>query len=246
LKAMPASLSNFRCDTPETVTKPPSHLPSKSYRRLMKNTKIFSPLMWLLLGSVAFAQAGIADVPEAPQPHVPDTARNEPAKIGASSIEPTAITKPDASDGRLISQARHFPRPPHARMRPPAQAYRPAAPMPGLSPMGALIGFGAGAALGASRSPDHSAGGRAVAGLFIGGIGALIGGIIGSGPPVWHRRRAYPPYGDGDDDDDDSNLRSDARTIKAKPSVTKKPAAPGKSSAVESATLVPQEELAVP
>jgi hypothetical protein len=245
LKAMLASPSNSRCDTPKTVTKPAQHLQDESYRRLMKNTKIFSPFMWLLLGTVAFAQAGSADVPEAPQPQDPDTARieakTEPAKIESSSNSNIG----SSSEGRLISQARQYPQLHPGRMRPPGQVYRSHSPMPGLSPLGALIGFGAGAALGASKSQDQSASARAVIGLFAGGIGALIGGAIGSAPPFWHSRRNYPPYGPGDDDGDDSNLRSHNRTIEALGSV-KKPVAASTSSPVESAGLVPQEELAVP
>jgi hypothetical protein len=247
LKAMLASPSNSRCDTPETVTKPTQHSQCESYRRLMKNTKIFSPLMWLLLlGSVALAQAGNADVPETPQPQESATAKIEAAKVEATKIEPTAETTAGASsEGRLISQARRYAQLHPGRMQPPGQAYRSRSPMPGLSPLGALIGFGAGAALGASKSQDQSASARAVIGLFAGGIGALIGGAIGTAPPFWHSRRNYPLYGPGDDDGDDSNLRSHNRTIEAQGSV-KKPVAASTSSPVESAGLVPQEELAVP
>jgi hypothetical protein len=45
--------------------------------------------------------------------------------------------------------------------------------------MGALIGFGAGAALGASASGDQTARGRVAGGLIGGTLCALIGGAIG-------------------------------------------------------------------
>jgi hypothetical protein len=244
LKAMLASPSNSRCDTPKTVTKPAQHLQGESYRRLMKNTKIFSPLMWLLLGTVAFAQAGSTDAPEAPLPQDPDTAKIEAAKIEPAKIESSSNSNAgSSSEGRLISQARRYPQLHPGRMRPPGQAYRSHSPMPGLSPLGALIGFGAGAALGASKSQDQSASARAVIGLFVGGIGALIGGAIGTAPPFWHSRRNYPPYGPGDDDDE-GDLRSAGKD--SKHSTAKKPAAPSQSTVVESAALGPHEELAAP
>lgn len=110
LKAMLTNPSNSRCGTPESVTKPTPHSQCESYRRLMKNTKLFSPLMWLLLGTVALAQAGSTDVPEAPLPQDPDTAKIEAAKVEATKIEPTAEPKAGASsEGKLISQARRFP-----------------------------------------------------------------------------------------------------------------------------------------
>ena len=242
LKGDAGDMSNSRYDTPKSVTKPTPHSQCASYRRLMKNTKFFSPLMWLLLGSVALAQAGIADVPGAPQPQDPDT-----TKIKAAKIEPTAQPKAGlSSEGTLISQARRYPQLHPGRMERPGQAYRSHYPMPGLSPMGALIGFGAGAALGASKSQDGTSGGRVLGGLLLGGLGALIGGAIGNVPPFWHSRRNYPGYGPSDDEDEDSNLRSRNRTIEAKRRVTKNPAASSKPSAVESAVLASQEELAVP
>jgi hypothetical protein len=244
LKGMLASPSNSRCDTPKTITKPPPDSYGQSYRRLMKNTKLFSPFTWLLLGSVALAQAGIADVPEAPKPQEPAAAQTEAAKIEAVKIEPTQDAKAGSSSEGLISQARRYPQLHPGRTRPPGQAYRSHSPMPGLSPWGALIGLGAGFALGASKSQDSSAGGRAVMGLLIGGIGAVIGGVIGTAPPLWHSRRTYPPD-DPDDDDDEAALRSGGEHKKAKRSVTKK-VAPSQSSATESGALFSQQELAVP
>lgn len=202
--------------------------------------------MWLLLGSVALAQAGIAELPDAPHSQDPNTAQIEPARI-----EPTAEAKAGASsEGKLISQARRYPHLHPGRTRPPGQAYRSHSPMPGLSPLGALIGFGAGAALGASKSQDGTAGGRVLGGLLLGGLGALIGGAIGTAPPFWHSRRNYPPYRPDDDDDQDSDLHSDARTKDVKAPSTKNPAPPSEppavESAVKSAAILPQEELALP
>src|SRR5229473_7431424 len=104
----------------------------------MKNTKIFSPSVWLLLGSVAFAQRRVADVPEAPQPQ--DLG---PAKIESVNIKPTSDSKAgSSSNDPLVSQARRYPQLHPGRVRPRGQGYHSHPPMPGLSPWGALIGFG--------------------------------------------------------------------------------------------------------
>lgn len=116
--------------------------------------------------------------------------------------------------------------------------------MPGLSPAGALIGFGVGAALGASASQDSSGRARLASGLIVGAIGALIGGAIGAAPHFQYRRRVYRPS--DPDDDDDSDFRSDARKLHSRPSVAIKPAAPSPSKDVETAPQASSEEPAVP
>ena len=190
----------------------------------MKNKKFFSPLlMSLLLASVALAQSGKPEVPDAPQPQ--DSASQQ--------VEITPASNPEASgDNKLISQVRQYPRFPRRPMGPyRAQMYRSRPPMPGLSPLGALIGFGAGAALGASRSQDVTSSGRFASGLLIGAIGALIGGAIGdaigAASPLLHAKRTHPPSGPGDDDG--SDLSADAREAHSKRSLSARPAAPSQS-----------------
>ncbi len=237
---MRATLFEFGCGTQESVTNLTQRGPGESYRRPMKNKKIFSPLIWLLLGSVALAQAGIADVPEEPRPQ-------DPARIQTAKIERSAGGKAvSSSESPLISQARRYPQLHPGRMQAAGQAYH--SPMPRLSPLGALIGFGAGAALGASKPQDGTSGGRVLGGLLLGGLGALIGGAVGNAPPFWHSRRNDPPFRPGEEDED-SNLSPHGTTIEAK-SPVKKPRASSTPSAgeygSELAGVAAQEDTVVP
>jgi hypothetical protein len=204
----------------------------------MKNLRIIAPLlMTLLFASAALAQAGKADLPDAPQPQASDAARSEnpqDAKAGASG------------DNTLMSQAGRYPRLPRRPVRSPrGYGYRQAAPMPSLSPAGALIGFGVGGALGASASQDSSGRARLASGLIVGAIGALIGGAIGAAPPFWHRRRGYPPSGP-DDDDDDSDLRSNARGSHTGRSASMRAAPPRQPTGRVATAHESREELAIP
>jgi hypothetical protein len=203
----------------------------------MKNIKILSPLLTsLLLGSVALAQAGSPTLPDAPQPQ----------DSTSTQIENTTVARTATSDdGKLITQARLHPRFPRRPMRPyHGHAYRSAAPMPGLSPVGALIGFGFGAALGASRSQDTTGSGRAASGLLVGAICALIGGAIGDAAHQFQHVKNHPPS--DPDDDDDSDYRSAAAKAPSKQSVSAGPAAPSQSTRVEATTQASLEEPAVP
>jgi hypothetical protein len=201
----------------------------------MKNLRVFSPLlMLLLLGPAALAQAG-NPLPDAPQPQDLSSARPEltpPSNAEASG------------ESKLISQARQYPRFPRRPARPSrgrvyASGY---SSPPGLSPIGALIGFGAGAAIGASNPADGTVRAHVTLGLIGGTIGAFIGGVIGGAFP--HVRRRYPP-GPDDDDDEESNLRIPAKKLHPGRLVWARPASPGQSTAVE-ATAPLSREAAVP
>jgi hypothetical protein len=203
----------------------------------MKNIKILAPLFTsLLLGSVALAQAGSPTLPDAPQPQ----------DSTSTLIENTTGANTATSDGgKLITQARPHPRFPRRPMRPDhGRAYRSAAPMPRLSPVGALIGFGFGAALGASRSQDTTAGGRAASGVLLGAICALIGGAIGDASHHFQPVRNHPPSDPGDDDD--SDLSADVGKTRSTPSVSARPAAPSQSTRVETPAQASLEVPAVP
>jgi hypothetical protein len=154
----------------------------------MKNLQVISPLLTsLLFGSMALAQAG--NLPDAPQPQ--DTATTgvplaqSPATETPSTQTPTTHTPNPAqrsSENKLVSQAAPYPRPQRGPMPPPRGRAYPSAfapSRPPLSPLGALIGFGAGAALGASASGDQTTRGRVAGGLIGGAICALIGGAVG-------------------------------------------------------------------
>jgi len=131
---------------------------------------------------MALAQAGT--LPDAPQPQGSATTDVPLAQSPASETPATQTPNPaeQSSENKLVSQAAPFPRSPRGPMPPPrGRAYPSAlAPRPpALSPIGALIGFGAGAALGASASGDQTARGRVAGGLIGGTLCALIGGAIG-------------------------------------------------------------------
>lgn len=202
----------------------------------MKNLRTIPPvLVSLLLVSMALAQAGNPNLPDAPQPQNSDSAQSELAPASNARA---------ASDGKLVSQARQHPRFPcrpvhHSGGQVYASRY---SSPPGLSPVGALIGFGVGAGLGASASQDGSAGARVASGLIVGAIGAVIGGAIGAFP---HVRRGYPPS-EPDDEDDESDLRSDARSCNHGRSVPAKVAASSQSPTVQAAAPPASEGVAVP
>ena len=155
----------------------------------MKNHQVLSLLLTsLLLASMAMAQAG--NLPEAPQSQDPsstDVQLIRSPSTQSSTAKPPSTQTPNEStqqsgENKIITQAAPFPRSPRGPMPPPrGRAYPSAfAPRPpALSPLGALIGFGTGAALGATASGDQTTRGRVVAGLIGGSLCALIGGAIG-------------------------------------------------------------------
>jgi hypothetical protein len=154
----------------------------------MKNLQVLSLLLpSLLLASMAMAQAG--NLPEAPQSQDPsstDVQLIRSPSAQSSTTKPPSTQTPNESqqsgENKIIAQATPFPRSPRRPMPPPrGRAYPSAfAPRPpALSPLGALIGFGTGAALGATASGDQTTRGRVVAGLIGGSLCALIGGAIG-------------------------------------------------------------------
>ena len=155
----------------------------------MKNLQALSLLLTsLLLASMAMAQAG--NLPEAPQSQDPsstDVQLIRSPSAQSSTTKPPSTQTPNEStqqsgENKIITQAAPFPRSPRGPMPPPrGRAYPSAfAPRPpALSPLGALIGFGTGAALGATASGDQTTRGRVVAGLIGGSLCALIGGAIG-------------------------------------------------------------------
>jgi hypothetical protein len=185
----------------------------------MKNLRVVSLVLTsLLLGSTALAQAANAPVPEAPQPQ------------NSSSTQSTAAADTlKSGEDRLISQARGYPRFPGRTTGPGrGRMYGPGfPPPPALSPLGVIIGFGAGAALGASSPADGTVRGHVALGLIGGSIGALIGGAIGGAAhPFLHSRRFYrPSWPEGDEE---SDLQSHSKPGKplAERSVSARPATP--------------------
>jgi hypothetical protein len=192
--------------------------------------------MSLLLGSMALAQAGNPPVPpDTPQPQV----------SASSPSEAAPITKTGASgESKLITQARRYPRFPRRPVRPShARISRSEfSSPPGLSPIGALIGFGAGAVLGASNPQAGTVRAHVALGLIGGSIGAFIGGVIGATLP--HVGRRYPPWPD-DDDDEEGDFRSDGSAVHSRRSVSAKPVATVQTGRVE-ATAPLSETPAAP
>ena len=134
---------------------------------------------------MALAQAG--GLPDAPTPQDSASAQRSVPALTTQTANPATE---QSTENELITQAGHFPRFPRGPMaRPRGRAYPSAfAPPrpPALSPLGALIGFGAGAALGASASGDQTARGRVAGGLIGGALCALIGGAIGNAFSIFH------------------------------------------------------------
>jgi hypothetical protein len=167
----------------------------------MKNLQMISLLLAsLLLASMAQAQEG--NLPEAPRPQSSASTQSL-STPGAGPSE--SARKPDQEPAQnvLISQARPYP--PRGPMGPPPGRAYPSAfapPRPPLSPLGALIGFGAGAALAAAGSQDQTARGRVAAGLIGGSLCALIGGAIGHSFSAFHSHNFR-------DSDDARNKRRD-------------------------------------
>ena len=162
----------------------------------MKNLQVLSPLLTsLLLTSMALAQAN--SLPDAPKPQ--DSASTD---LQLTQTPPPKTLDPAAqqsSENKVVRQAGPFQRYPRGSTVPPrGRAYPSAFALPrppALSPLGALIGFGAGAALGAAASGDQTTRGRVAGGLIGGAICALIGGAIGNAFSVVHTHN----YRDWDD-----------------------------------------------
>ncbi len=192
--------------------------------------------MSLLLASVALAQAGSPDAPDTPQPQPSVAAQPEPTPVAGTGA---------SGEDKLISQARQYPRGPRGRMGPRrGGAYPGFPPPPGLSPVGALIGFGVGAAAGASNSGESTVGTHVALGLIGGGLGALIGGAIGAAAtPFLHTRRVYRPS--GTDEDEEAGLRSNARKAHPRQSVSANPA-PSQPANPQASAEAPLDEPAVP
>jgi hypothetical protein len=109
----------------------------------------------------------------------------------------------DSSLAQIPRRGPGSPMHPGPYMRRPGVGY--ADPYPWPAPeynhagMGALIGFGLGAAAGASTQTDVR--GRVAASLAEGCLFGLLGGAIGHAIPAFHFRRQYDP-GEWPDDDD--------------------------------------------
>jgi hypothetical protein len=161
----------------------------------MKNLQVLSPLLTLVLGSVALAQAG--NLPDAPEPQESASTQRQ----GTPAANPPESPQPPA-DNELVSQARPYPRFPPGPMGAPrgpmgpqrgpmgyprrgpyrspySSPFRPQPSLPDFSPGGALVGFGLGAAVGAAGTANLNAHDRVAAALLGGGLFALIGGAVG-------------------------------------------------------------------
>ncbi len=117
----------------------------------------------------------------------------------------------DAKGSTTAQAPQHFPGPPCAP-RCSMAAPRPSYPPPFLqfddghhAAIGAMIGFGIGAAAGATAKTDS--GGRVVAALFGGGLGALFGAAVGHAIAPFHGHHYHrdPWY-----DDEETAIRRGA------------------------------------
>jgi hypothetical protein len=202
----------------------------------MKSVRIFAPLLMAVLsGSPALAQMA-------------DTGLTSAQVAARCQYTPkdSACAGPDhpgsQTNGEVILAQRRMPGPPLGLRRPmggPGPGYPPQYWGPGSgnhAAIGAVIGFGLGAAAGATAKTD--ARGRVVASLLGGSLCALMGAAIGHGIPSFHsswRRRSYPiDPGPNDDPADDEEA---SRRRVAHPSGTKQADTSGSDSAVLASEL---------
>jgi hypothetical protein len=197
-----------RCDTPESVPRPPAQPCSERYSALMRHTKHIH----LLLASVLLASGASAQTRDS---QVANSSSGENSISAARSrYAQTADISPDTNNTMLAQLPRGGPGQPF----PPRRGYPRSSSYQtqwmdhsnaAHALIGAAIGFGIGAALGANSSARN--GTSVGAGVMIGGgLLGLIGGVIGSGTgghyPFAYRRRVYRPS--WPDDDEESDLRS--------------------------------------
>jgi hypothetical protein len=183
----------------------------------MKNLRIVALVLAVpILVSAALGQADTAQTAsEAPSAALAAArCQYTPAEESchALSIPEPADNKTD--DTTLQAQTpRHMPGPPFRPHRPmggPRYRY-PGNGQPGMwategnsrhAVIGGLIGFGLGAALGASA--DTNVRGRVAASLVVGSLGALIGAVAGYGVPSYHSHNQRPW---DDKTDEDASLK---------------------------------------
>lgn len=174
--------------------------------------------------------------------------RNE-ISMARSQYTQTADLAPDANDTRLAQLPRRGPGMPFPPQRGyPRESHPPAwidGGNAGHALIGAAIGFGVGAAIGASGS-DRSGttlGGRVIIG---GTIFAVIGGFIGGAHPWPHPRRVYRPS--WPEDDEESDLRSHSRAKEGQPrqSVLARPASPSQPTGAEAIAPPSLRTAAIP
>ncbi len=226
-----------RCDTPESVPRPPAAPCSERYSALMRHAQhIHLLLVSVLLTSVASAQT--------PDRQAADGAPADDPISAARSQYTQATSVSSDADNKTLAQ---FPRGrPGRRSFPPRGRYpRERYQTPWMDPggaghivIGAAIGFAVGAALGANQSAHNGtpvSGGIIVGGGLLGLIGGCVGKAVGDlqglHDPSLRRRRPYRPS--GPEDDERSELRWHSKPNENHPSVSAKPASPGQAAGVE-------------
>ena len=180
----------------------------------MKNLT-FRLLMGLFLAAVsnAWAQAGSVQAPSNDNLPVQVTvARSAYTDTDTLPVVPNpslSVPEPDSETAQAQFPGR-IPRPPLAPRGPmPYPRYGYPGPWmseghPGHALSGVLIGGTLGATLGANAHPNGQKGPNVVGALFLGGLGAAVGGFIGSSLP-WSPHRSSR---DSWPDDDESASRS--------------------------------------
>jgi hypothetical protein len=194
----------------------------------MKNIKHLHFLLALvLLASVAWAQARDSSMENS-------VAENDSVSAARSQYTQAAENSP-AADGTILARLRRRgpdrPLPSHRGY--PLGTYQTPWMQHGNAAhavIGAAIGFGIGAALGATHSERNGtpvAGGVIIGGGLLGFIGGTVGACHGGPYLFTHRRRVYRPT--EPEDDKEADLHPDARskTDQAQQSVSAPPASDG-------------------
>jgi hypothetical protein len=240
-----------RCDTAESVPRPPTQPCRERYSALMRHTKhIHLLLASVLLASVAFAQTGDSQVANS-------TSGEDSISVARSRYTQTANSSPNTDNTTLAQLPRGGP----GRPFPPQRGY----PRRGgyqnqwmdhgnaaHALIGAAIGFGIGAALGANNSAHNGtpvgAGvmiGGGLFGLIGGAMGSAIGGFPGGRYAFGHRRRAYPQSSPEDDEEAAVHSQSQQRLPSRPASASLAP--PSHTAGAEVAEAPPSSgRLAVP
>jgi hypothetical protein len=226
-----------RCDTPESVPRPPARPCSERYSALMRHAQhIHLLLVSVLLTSLASAQTT--------DRQAADGAPAEDAILAARSQYTQATSVSSDADNKTLAQ---FPRGgPGRRPSPPRGRYpRERYQTPwmdhggaGHIVIGAAIGFFVGAALGANQSAHNGtpvSGGIIVGGGLLGLIGGCVGKAVGDlqGVPYASVRRRRTSRPSGPEEDEQSDLRWHSKPREDHPSVSAKPASPGKAAGVD-------------
>jgi hypothetical protein len=209
----------------------------------MKNTR-YSSFLPFLLASLTLASNTMAQTIEAQRTEAEtqnDAPNFDSIAAARSRYIQNSDVSPDASNPLLAQLRRGGPGRPLPQRGYPRGTYQTPWTDHGNAGhilVGAAIGFGVGAALGASQSARNGTpvgGGILIGGALFGFLGGCAGKAVGDLQGLHfasvRRRRTYRPS--GPEDDEVSELRSDSKVKENRPEAPARLAAPGQPAGVE-------------